>query len=368
MMNSIRTLFLRIVEKFRTNKGPMIGGTIAVVFVIAGLSSWAVYALWYQSPDKVVADALTNALSAKTMTFKATASGNSKSGNKDNFELSGKSSYEQGASVSLRFEEKEANTTKITDVEVDSIVTPSGDGYVRVGNLQALSAQLIDELVKTTTDDASLQPQVEALYKGILEPIFIGVDSKWIKFSSDDLKHLDAKSGEEYECIQTTLESVAGRGDLMQEIGGRYYDNKFIKIQKNLGTVNGKMGYVIAIDSSAVQTFIGSLKTTKLYKELGKCSPKGANPLDLDITEFKDALNSASIELWVDQWTHQIATMQVKLSDNYVYDVTMQFNTPVEIKVPKEATPFNDIIPGLGQIFGGDSSESLSPTLFSDMI
>ena len=358
MILSFQSLLARLKEQYRNNKVPVVGAILAVTFLVLGIGGWAVYALWYQNPEKIVTDALVNAMTAKTTTFKVTSSSYT-DGETSSMTLEGKAGHKEGASGSLRIESKTQSSDSMK-VAVDFVHSVAGDDYIRLDSTEALRQQIIEYMSEGS--DSSSRSMVQLLDM-FLTPILERIDNKWVRFGDEEIKYLDAEVGEGYGCLEKSYEILGTNIDMMLELAFRYNDNKPFTVQERIGTTNGKVGYTVGIDKAATKRLIESLKTTKFFQTVEGCYAQTGDLLDDLTNAINDMPKKVRIELWIDQWTHELARIHIDVSDGKspqpntaTYDIVTSFNAPISIDIPKTSMSFQDAIPEMSQLFGGDAS------------
>lgn len=363
------------IDKLPGNKkGLFIGAGIAAGLIVVGLCSWFAYALWYQSPEKIITDAIANAMMSRTVAIKGTVSSSASDG-RYTYGIDAQGGFEEGFGGTLEVDGKAPNTTKNIDVTFEGVQTINGDAYVKATHLDNVYDQLLGGLVETTSKDPKVQQQVSGILGALLKPVLAKVEGKWVRFVADDIKRYDAKTGDEYACVERTLRNLSDKPDVLQELGARYYKNTFLVIKKSLETSGQTMKYVMELDSNRTQKYIDSLKSTKLYKEFQVCSPKGKNPLDVKNAEWKNLPKTIQFELWINQSDRQITRIRtlpegIKIGEaKHAFDISTSFNKPVKVTVPRDAMSVDEAIPSLSEILGGTSATSgTMPSFLKDLI
>lgn len=365
MIRSLQPLLTRLKEKYHSNKVPVVGAALAIALLILGIGGWAVYALWYQNPEKIVTDALVNAMTAKTTTFKVTSSSYT-NGETSTMTLVGKAGHKEGASGSLRIESKTQSSDSMK-VAVDFVHSVTGDDYVRLDSTEALRKQIIQYMSEGADSSSRSMAQLLDVF---LTPILERIDNKWVRFGDEEIKYLDAEAGEGYGCLEKSYEILGTNIDMMLELAFRYNDNKPFAVQERIGSANGKVGYTVGIDKVATKRLIESLKTTKFFQTVEGCYTQTGDLLD-DLTNvISDIPQKVRIELWIDQWTHELARIHIDASDGKLpqpntatYDIVTSFNAPITIEIPKTSMSFQDAIPEMSQLFGGDANPAAAAFL-----
>ena len=191
-------------------------------------------------------------------------------------------------------------------------------------------------LVNAELSSVNTAPLVDKLIKK--------VDGTWIKVASDDLKSFSDSLATTQSCFTKVSEKYKNDTSIYSEIGTLYQKNQFIVVQKELGVVNGSVGYELKADDAKTRAFAESLKSTKLYTALRDC--------DKTFTIDVDALMSEgevgdTYQLWATQWTHQLTKFGVKSTskDGATLDavVTTELGKSVTIDIPTETTTLTQL-------------------------
>lgn len=318
-----------IAAKKKSKKPIIVGGIIALVLgLLAGGGAFA-YSV-YQDPQKVITDAVLSAVVAKSATYTGTLSVDS-SDIKATVKLSGKGNEKSetlNADITLTLGGKELSLTG------DGIISSTGDLYVKLSNLDSLGDTLTT-LVNAQTGGVNSASLVDKLIKK--------VDGTWIKVASDDLKSFSDSLATTQSCFTKVSEKYKNDTSVFSEIGVLYQKNQFIVVQKELGVVNGSIGYELKADDAKTKAFAESLKTTKLYTALHDCDetftidPKAL----VDNGEVAD-----TYQLWANQWTHQLTKFGVKsTSGGATLDATIStdLGKAVTVDVPTETTTLSQL-------------------------
>ena len=309
--------------KKKSKKPIVIGGIIALVLgLLAGGGVFA-YSM-YQNPQKVISDAVMSAITAKVATYTGTMKIDS-SDVKASIALTGKGNSNDN---SLHAEITITTTGKDLTLTGDAVLAKNGDLYVKLSKLDTIASELT-RLVDQTTGTSSASYIQKALAK---------VDGTWIKVSSEDLKTYSDSLATSQSCFTKVSEKYKNDSSVINEIGTLYQKNQFIVVEKDLGIVNGSIGYQLKADDAKTKAFAESLKSTKLYTALHDCDetftidPKAL----VDNGEVAD-----TYQLWANQWTHQLTKFGVQsTSGGATLDATIStdFSKAVTVDIPSNTT------------------------------
>lgn len=339
---------------------------IIAIAIIFGIGGFAVYALWYQSSEKIVMDAIGNALSAKSFSGKGSVH-HKESGLETTLSFDGSIGYKEGGVVTAKYNTKNSNGSE-TAMDINGVMSPSGKIYLKANHLMDLY------LIATKQDQTNMSEfeslvnmQTISAFDFLMRPIIEKIDDRWVKFGAEDMRMVDSTFGDEYECKHKVITSLQSDTDKLKQIAERYQQNKVIRVKETLPAQEGSVGYVINIDQTMLKNFMKSLQSTKFYTELQACSKNGMPPFDEDVADL-DKLSSSRTELWIDQMSRQLTrikststTSQGINKESTTFDMKTKFNTPVKVTEPKDFVPFKDALPTEAAILNYVSLRSMAP-------
>lgn len=308
----------------KSKKGLIIGIVIASVLVLLGAGSVAAYNLYYQNPQKVITDAIINAVTATSSVYSGTVAIGS-----DGYTLAVDLSTKQSTTAGA-MDAKMTLTAdgKVYVVNTAAVVAESGDVYVKADKVKELVADYSAALAllnPTTGQD--------------LDRLVAKVDGSWIKISSDDLKSYDSGLAKAQVCINDTVKKFKNDKAATDQISQLYIKNQFITVIEKLGTKDSSLGYKLKSDSVKAKAFAAGLADTTIYKSLHDCdSTFTITPSDVDGSESsgKDAI----VEVWISRWSHQLTSVSIKdESDGSTFDMTLKptYNGDVTIATPESS-------------------------------
>ena len=361
--------------KFLKNRRALIGLIIAAIVILLGVGATLVYSLWYQNPEKIVFDSISNTIKAKstkvTGDFNVAFNGDDEFSNQgiDNVQLS---LTENGDISSFDLDAK--LTVDLTDMEDslalngNAIMDNDGNIYFNISNIE----DTVDKFVAYTSDNCmtsyagyydeetlTAECNQYGSLKETFSPIISTIDNQWWKISADDLSELDEDWGKEQQCLTELANKINDDKKIHNEIIDLYKKNPFINIDKELGLNGGSYGFEIGLDSKSAVSFINNLNETTLYKELSTCSDRFEASEDIDEDDISDystlAEDNGSLVLWVSQFNHEISKIEANYKDD-AYDfstnITTMFNEPYTLETPSDSKPISELVEAIQEVFG----------------
>lgn len=349
---------------FLKNRRMLIGIIIAAVVVLLGVGTTLVYSLWYQNPEKIVFDSISNAIKAESV--KTTGEFNVAFDEADiqgidNVKLllnenSDLSNFDLGVELVV-------NLTDMKDplsLNGKAILDNEGNIYFNISNIE----DTVDKFIVFSNDNCLTEDIIECEYYGevkeVLNPIISKIDNQWWKVSADDLSELNEDWAEEQKCLTDLVGKINDDKKIHNEIIDLYKKNPFISINKELGVNNGNYGFEIGMDSKSAVSFVNNLDETTLFKELSNCSDSFEISEDIDednISDYSDVVkDNGSLVLWVSQFGHEINQVEANYKDdsyNFSANISPIFNKPVELEVPSDSKPISELVESIQEIFGG---------------
>jgi hypothetical protein len=282
----------------------IIGGIIAGAALLLGGGTYAAYALWYQNPEKVLTDAVSNVIRAKTATYSGTLAMDTKDvkvrvvfDGKQASELNG----EGNAKITLTSQGKDFV------VNGSALVDKDGNLFFKVGNLKTI----LDDVLKQSGMTSS--PFDELVAK---------IDNKWIRVSADDLAEYDKDAGKAQACLTDTMKKIQNDKAVHDGLVKAYENNKFVVIDSSLPgrTINGvdSMGYKLSLNNEAAKKFAEAVNEMQFMKDLQKCD-SSFESFKLDASDMKSTTGTTStetVEVSVSRWSHEFTQLKVTGKDD----------------------------------------------------
>lgn len=311
---------------FLKNKKLVIGIVIAFLIVLIGGGSTFAFVSYYQNPEKVIADSIINAVTAKSAVYTG------------NFTYDLKSDY-SNVKATVEFTAKQANSAtgslnakltltidgKKTVVAGDALVDSKGDLYFKVDGV----AKIVDEAMTTygTDFDAKTNSTIDKLVQKI--------DNTWVKVSTDDIATFSEDYSTAKQCVNDAFDKFKDDKAAIAEVTDLYTKNPFIVVKKELPQKDGSFGYEIEYAEKAGTEFGNGLNDTKIYKELNNCDSDAFTMTDSTSSESSSSNSSVydtensttnviTYKLWVNIWSHQITNFEVVASSSNNYSTDKQ--------------------------------------------
>jgi len=149
--------------------------------------------------------------------------------------------------------------------------------------------------------------------------------------------------------------------DSGKEYGELYKKNPFIVVKEQMGVKDNLIGYKLNLDQAKATAFSKALEETQVYKDLMACSPSGSvAPTPKDTPSIDSAVTDSTVyTVWVDQWSHELKSVQVagesgEGSDKTTYNgtVNLAYDPNVAIDVPTDVIDFEEFMTRLQDVFG----------------
>lgn len=329
-----------VIEKPKKSKRLIfIGAIVAAALVVFGGGGALAYNVWYQNPEKVVADAIVNAITAKTVSATGT------------FDLE-TDDYSMNVEVSARnsSEGDAASTIKLDYTVGDYSLSMSGEGmfsadgdlYVKVNNVR----DLIDSIEE--------QSSLEGAYD-VFDDIITKVDGNWIKISKDDLGEVSEEYEKTQKCLADISKSIESdatfRKTIEKETARLYQENKFIIVGDKIGsrTINGQgsLGYTLTGDAEVADDFFTKFGDTELGKRLKECNKDiSYDDIVSDSAKESEEESETVVEIWVSRFGHSITEISIKSDEDGTKGslvINPEFNKNETVEIPTETIPFSEL-------------------------
>ena len=333
--------------------GLIIGIVLGVVALIAIISAVLVYFLWWQNPEKMVTDAVSNAIMAKKMTADGKVVVDMRDQGK--IELNVKTATDSGKSkanidAKLNIKGVEKNIPLKGDVVLDS----DGTIYVKINNFKDLYGTLLEIVMESSSGGNLSRYQIEAYRDQTLEKMGSEIDKMsdtWMKISPDEI-------GGEYKCGINALKKIQSDESARKELAQIYQKNSFFTIKDSkISDRNGGRGFELqGNNKSNSSKFEEEFKNSSVGKALSKCGKSNSYK-----SSESSSIDTASLKVWVDKSSHELKALELK-SDGKKASVEISFdinmNKSEEIKTPSEAESLKEFVEG----FMSGYSSGLSST------
>ncbi len=340
--------------KTKKKLGLVAGIIAAAAVVLLGTGSALAYNLWYQNPQKTLADAMVNAMKAKTVAYTGEFTidiTDSSAGYKDlKLTVEGKNGTVDGeVTVDFALTTTEGDEYKVSGA---GLFDKDGNLFFKVNKLR----ELIDQFGQGRELPASITAIIDK------------VDGSWVRIAADDLKEYSKEYAEQQECTRDALKKIEGNQNTADEVANLYRQHQFIVIKEELGVKDGNVGYVLDTDRQVAKEFVKGLKETELYKELAKCNDTLEDIDEEDLTVDEDDADSDTktrFAVYISRIGHELREVHFDIEDDDAKGqlrVKTTFNAPVSIESPEDFIPLKELQKDIEAAIQEISNSYSSPT------
>lgn len=338
-------------------KKKIIGIILGVVGLLIIVSAVLLYFVWWQSPNKMVTDALLSVVTAEKMNNTGTLVIEAPSSDVK-MTITTKGTTNNGASsgdATVKLEVEALDEDVVFDVH--GVASDDGVLYVKIDKLRETVDTVIDAIIKrqtqqyrdqgmTESDIAQVEDvakqQVSSMFS--LDTLIPKVDGQWIRIASDDLE-----DNEEAQCTADIMKDIQKDKEVTREVMAIYDANRFIQVKDKVDAKDGAPGFRLTGDRDKAQAFMSEFKKTETAGRLLKCDSTIFDSVD-DALKETDSSSNADIDfvIWVDRFSHKLKSLQLdvtskedetKVSATYDFEIG-QAN---EVVVPSDARDFKDV-------------------------
>lgn len=333
--------------------GLIIGIVLGVIALIAIISAVLVYFLWWQNPEKMVTDAVSNAIMAKKMTADGKVVIDMRDQGKIELNVktvtdSGKSKANIDAKLNIKGVEKSI------PLDGDMVLGDDGTIYVKINNFKDLYGTLLEIVMESSSGGKASRVQIETYRDQTLRKMSSEIDKMgniWMKISPDEI-------GSEYKCGINALKKIQSDESARKELAQIYQKNSFFTIKDSkISDRNGGRGFELqGNNKSNSSKFEEEFKNSSVGKALSKCGKSNGYK-----SSESSSIDESSLKVWVDRSSHELKALELKgdskkVSVEISFDINM--NKSEEIKAPSDAESLKEFIEG----FMSGYSSGLSST------
>jgi len=330
----------------------------AVVVLLFGTGS-AVFALWYNNPEKAVVDAAMKAATAETVvssgvvdmsvdgadeTVKAKVTFTSKVHSTEaHAQLAAKLSLTVGANTS--------------EFDGEGMMSSAGNVFFKFNNLSSMYGSYIKE-----SEYAALLKNNPELEKSVTD--FIKkIDGTWIKISQDDIKTVQPSYdyAKLKSCAQDAQKNLMNSSDQQKQLRDIYSQNQFLQISsKGQQTIDGAMTnkYSLGLDISRAYDAAIAYEKTDYAKANSAClkyvlgedakSEAIDKPDDDTIRNQQQQIDKVKTDIYVTTFGHELKRVTVAYADNEsktsVQSVfNFSYDQPVTTGDPSKSIPLSEL-------------------------
>ncbi len=338
---------------------------VVLLLICAGLFYQSIRA---HSSDKIVADAVANALSARTYSTKFTVT--SETGgitHKSQFEGSG--GYVEGFKGSVKTSYSSKDSTAPLESNLNVLQDASGNTFVKfnnVNNFQKMLRNQFQAIVKDKDIPQETIDQKKEEFNKQLDALAKNAKDKWVNTEPAGVQNMVGQAPHEETCAKKKP-TIDTQKKNRKELVDAYGQNTFFTIKKDLGTRDGDRGFLVATDSKIVGEFMKALQSTAIFKRFSQCGLGGVSVLDkllstiLQSGQQNSQAGSVRTEFWINPDTNSLDRIvaTVKITDGQQQstmklEAAMKYDVAVDIETPKDTISYEKAIPLL--VANGDSS------------
>lgn len=236
--------------------GLIIGVVLGVIVLISIVSAALVYFLWWQNPEKMVTDAMSNAVMSKKMTANGKVVVDMRDQGK--IELNVKTATDSGkskANIDAKLDIK--GVEKNISLKGDVILDSDGTIYVKINNFKDLYGTLLEVVMESSSGGKMSRAQIETYRDQTLRKMSSEIDkmgNTWMKISPDEI-------GDEYKCGIDALKKIQSDESVRKELAQIYQKNSFFTIKDSkISDRNGGRGFELQVIIVNYRNLVMSLK------------------------------------------------------------------------------------------------------------
>lgn len=335
----------------------LIIGVVAGFVALIGLGGGAAYAMYMNSPDKVLLDAAQNIMKTNTVVTKGTIKADSKQANAGiEIEFSSQSdNAKQAGSLDAKVEVRYMDTKLNLDGE--GMMAESGSLYFKVDNSpELLDSALKSELGKTYASEPALAPTVEKF-----KAFFKKIDGKWIKIETTDIDQFSNHYSKLHACTKKVLAKFNKDENQQKQVTDTYTENPFITIEDTgkTATINSQSStaYDISFDMHTAYIFGKELESTEIVAGVYKCSntqPSNLKVPKSQVEAEQKMANSIKTTLWISKQSHELQKVDIenkdKKSGNFEFSVALDTKTQPNLRDPSKFLTFKELLSDINAI------------------
>lgn len=362
----------------------IIAGVVAALVVVVGGGGVFAYTA-YQNPEKVLMDGVVNVFGDLPTSGKASLSYKTAD---SSFDLAVDAKRDDTLATGLLTVKYKADTINL-EGSANFAAAVSGDGYIKINDLDKLAKTAIDVMVDeqakwakesgfplSEQEIADMKTKMYDEYKPTIDKI----NNKWVKFPADKS---DKEEGKNQKCLADTMKKLKKDSKMRDELATVYKNNKFIVIKDELGVKNGSYGFSLDFDQKKANAFGRAVEKTAFAKEVEHCIDPDAKDKDSNRdyesddtdSESESPLKNEKYELWISQWSHQItainAAADIKDGDkaSIKFSLSVDYKAVTGLSVPKDSIDYKEVEESLSKQEEANSTsnvESLITPLMSN--
>lgn len=359
-----RTPVKRIDSNTKSIVKKVIFGTVALALLVAAV---LVYFLWWQSPQKMITDAMFGLVqSEKTIVNGKISLKLSENNNIDAevvFNRSGGRS-----SVDAAIVVKADSLSQDVKIDLDTVTDTDGAVYFKLGKIDELADLYVKDLSEDyqslledthgSTDDIpeSAMDDFDKSIRTVFEPIVEQVNDQWIKLTKDGVEG----ESQEATCTMEVFEKFQSDASLQKEIAQIYRDNQFLVVKNKIESRNGGTGFEVDLSDptakARMKSFSQAVESSQLAKLAKECDESAQDDAPSDSSD--ETQEDIKIKLWVHPFTHQLTALELSAKDNkdgmeVVMSGDFQVGKGADVDVPGDSRDIKELFEDISELMNG---------------
>lgn len=348
----------------------LVPAVVGGLLLLAAGGAAAYYFNVYQNPDNVLYDAYKHLGTADYLQVKGVANIDMESSSGVKFKSVEYASNMDNKAPAGQLDLKVNMVIMSSDVSVGGkgMFADNGDLYFQLNGL----SDAFRSVIKATSPSARVP---DSFYTALGK-----LQDQWVKVTVDDMKKNDEEAAKTYQCVIDTIKKHKNDSD--QPYLDAYKKNAFITKKEDLGVKDGKIGYKLNYDETKAKAYGEAIKDVPVMKEIKDCNKNKASDSTSNSTVDKPNMDNTSFTAWIDQWSHQLKTVEYTASTtnngskfsvngnvNVAYDTKVKVTAPSgTISLDEFKTRYDDVaaemnMPSSSSLESSVSSSSLSNEL-----
>ena len=326
-----------VVTKPKKSKKFIAGVVISIILALSISFTALGFNYWYQDPQKVLSDAIVNAVISKASIYSSDINIDS---NGTRVKISITTKQADYATGSLDVKITATYSGKSYSIDTSALIDKNGDLYFKLSNLTSIVAEAKTAMGIDT--GSTISDSIDNLVSKI--------DGTWVKISSADIKQYSSTYATTKTCVNDAMTKFENDSTQVVEVIDAYKKNPFLLIDKDLGQKDGNFNFQIKGSTTGLKAFIASLKTTKIYNAIHDCD----SSFTIDENSIKDNTSSSSstdysskLILSIDYWSHQITKIDFSGSsdanNSFTAVIVPQFSQKVTIDTPATSISLTEL-------------------------
>lgn len=315
---------------------------LLVVIVILGL------VMFFQSPEKKIADGLARLVTAKSIGVEGTISTTGAS-NTLTATIDGETDKKVGK-ADIGFEYTMSEDSKI-DGKLETRIDQDGILYAKLDNAKKFMEEYSDTFLSDMLDrvgggtlSAEQKQQYFAPMRENVVQIGEKLDGQWLKVTESDIRSFNESEEAGSDCYIAFSQKLQSDASARNNLASAYQKYRFISIDSSLEDDEYGQGYTVSLDQAKLKDFKDAVADNAAVKELGSCG------LDILTLGANDDLSDQSIDIWLNGLSSEITRIRYTKpgsSDTTTVDMKLSYDMDVKVETPENAASLSTVLPSV---------------------